>query len=61
MNSNEFIAEKSGFKKSVCHLCGGSLEILVIPARLIGATYPESDEWKGDEHLIDCPICLLNA
>ncbi len=27
------------------------------PARLIGATYPEDDLHKGDEHFEPCPIC----
>lgn len=27
------------------------------PSRLMGATYPEDDVWRGDEYLEPCPIC----
>ncbi len=32
-------------------------QVIKRPARLIGATYPEDDKWKGDEHFEACPIC----
>lgn len=44
-------------KPKLCELCGGCLEIVVRPTRVIGATYPEDDKWKGDEHLEPCPLC----
>lgn len=44
-------------KPKLCELCEGSTEIVVRPTRLIGATYPEDDKWKGDEHLEPCPLC----
>lgn len=44
-----------------CPLCGGTKEMIKRPARLMGATYPEDDQWKGDEHLEPCPICVRLA
>lgn len=43
--------------KESCPLCQGTGEVLERPARLMGATYPESDPWKGDEHFVPCPLC----
>jgi len=40
-----------------CPLCGGTNEVLKRPQRLMGATYPEDDKWKGDEHFEPCPLC----
>jgi len=40
-----------------CPLCQGTQKILQRPARLIGATYPPEDTWKGDEHYEPCPLC----
>jgi len=40
-----------------CILCDGSGEIINRPTRLMGATYPEDDQWKGDEHFEPCPLC----
>ena len=40
-----------------CPLCGGTNEVLQRPARLMGATYPDNDSWKGDEHFEPCPLC----
>ncbi len=42
---------------SSCPLCQGTKEVLRRPARLMGATYPLDDTWKGDEHFEPCPIC----
>jgi len=41
----------------LCPLCDGSTEVVVRSSRLMGATYPEDDPWKGDEHLAPCPLC----
>jgi len=41
----------------LCQLCDGTTEVIERPARLMGATYPEDDPWKGDEHLVPCPLC----
>lgn len=41
----------------LCQLCGGTAEVIERPRRLMGATYPEDDPWKGDEHLVPCPLC----
>jgi len=41
----------------ICPLCNGTGEIIKRPARLMGATYPEDDQWKGDEHFEPCPLC----
>lgn len=40
-----------------CPLCGGTKEVIERPPRLMGATYPENDPYKGDEHLEPCPLC----
>jgi len=40
-----------------CPLCDGTKEVLRRPARLMGATYTEDDQWKGDEHFEPCPLC----
>ena len=40
-----------------CLLCEGTKEVVNRPARLIGATYPEDDPFKGDEHFELCPLC----
>ena len=44
-------------KRKVCQLCDGTAEVIERPRRLMGATYPEDDPWKGDEHLVPCPLC----
>jgi hypothetical protein len=41
----------------LCPLCDGTTQVLQRPDRLIGATYPEDDPWKGDEHFVNCPLC----
>lgn len=41
-----------------CILCNGTKEVIKRPVRLMGATYPEEDIWKGDEHFEPCPLCL---
>ena len=38
--------------KESCPLCGGTGEVIKRPVRLMGATYPEDDTWKGDEHFL---------
>ena len=43
----------------VCHLCDGTVEVIERLSRLMGATYPEDDPWKGDEHLVPCP-CVVS-
>lgn len=43
--------------EKVCPLCGGTKEVIERPTRLMGATYPDSDPFKGDEHLEPCPLC----
>lgn len=40
-----------------CPLCKGTKEVVKRTARLMGATYPEDDPFKGDEHLEPCPLC----
>ena len=32
-------------------------QVIKRPTRLMGATYPESVQWRGDEHFEPCPIC----
>ena len=44
-------------KDKECPLCNGTGKVLVETKRLIGATYPENDQWKGDEHFAPCPLC----
>jgi len=40
-----------------CPLCQGTKEVLSRIPRLMGATYPEDDPYKGDEYLEPCPLC----
>jgi len=44
-------------KEATCYLCDGTGMVLKSPVRLMGATYPEDDPWKGDEHFELCPLC----
>lgn len=44
-----------------CPLCMNTKEVIYRPARLIGATYPSDDTWKGDEHFVPCPLCTKEA
>lgn len=32
-------------------------QVIKRTTRLMGATFPEDDPWKGDEHLEPCPLC----
>jgi len=32
-------------------------QVIKRTTRLMGATYPEGDPWKGDEYFEPCPIC----
>ena len=40
-----------------CPLCESTGEAIQRPVRLIGATYPFDDQRRGDEHIVDCPLC----
>lgn len=44
-------------KEVKCLLCQGTKEVIRRPARLMGATYLETDQYKGDEHFEPCPLC----
>jgi len=44
-----------------CPLCDDTGRILNRPTRLMGATYPFDDPWKGDEHFEPCPLCSGQA
>jgi len=41
----------------LCQLCDGTVEVVVRPSPILGATYPEDDSWKEDEHLVPCSLC----
>lgn len=51
------VTEEKGKLEEDCSLCQGSKEVVNRPPRLMGATYPKNDHWKGDEHLEPCPLC----
>lgn len=53
-------ARKEFLVSKECPLCGGTKEVIERPPRLMGATYPENDPYKGDEHLEPCPLCEQN-
>jgi hypothetical protein len=44
-----------------CPLCGDMGKVFKRPTRLMGATYPFDDPWKGDEHYEPCPLCGNNG
>ena len=44
-------------RATLCLLCDGEAIVLKQSARLMGATYPDSDKWKGDEHFEPCYNC----
>jgi len=47
--------------KSGCPLCNDMGEVTQRSPRLMDATYPEDDQWKGDEHLEPCPVCMAES
>lgn len=58
------LSAKQGYladAREVCPLCQNTRTVLVRTARLMGATYPEDDSYKGDEHFAPCPICCAQA
>jgi len=40
-----------------CAICADIGFVINRPRRVIGATYPLEDGWKGDEHFLPCPLC----
>ena len=40
-----------------CAICADTGLVINRPHRLLGATYPPEDRWKGDEHFSPCPLC----
>ena len=51
-----YYASKLKGEQPFCRICGGSGQILVMPKRVLGATYVEGD--IQDETLVSCPYCL---